>query len=224
MLVVYGRYKYKKRLSRRDRNRNVSIRIPILSTGSQLTRHGENFFTTGGLLIVGIFSSPKSKGASLLRGATRVLHNHIHVKIVMKSLTASGSTRHLDQTSVPMIRVAANAVYRLSTHVVTRTVGGVPLSSLSILVVRGINGLIYPTSCSLKRNIHIILLSIARNRSGPLGCPPVFRSTSITLIAGSSLTSTISFGHSTTLTTLGGITRRTRIVRISSGANRKVRT
>lgn len=150
------------------------------------------------------------------------LGSDIPYTIVRNSRRAIGSTTHVHTANAPTVRIGANGNYRLSTRVVTSTTPHLPLSSGNVLFVRGINGLMYPTDFSLNRGRGITILSIARNRSGPLGCPRVFTTTSLVLLGGISLLPCLGFSIRGYVTYTHRIGPRVRVVLVSTADNRKV--
>lgn len=208
----------------------VSVTSPVLSHGRHLTSRLHRQFGRTNACIVGILSDPNSNGAAAVLNAGRHLHSgtNLHYTIVRNSVTSSISTVAVGRTNVPTVRVGANNLYRLRNGVVVRTISTfsrtINLRGVSIVFVRGINGLIYPISFSLNRGLSVVVLSIPRNSSGPVGCPNVFRRTNTRLLGGISITPTFSFSVSECAGALSSLGPRTPQFTIDTHGNRNVST
>lgn len=174
------------------------------------------------IFLLGLVSSPKSNGAAALGTAVNTLGSGIGVNIVRTSVSDSISTGGVTRAKIGSVRLRANKVYRLSTRVAERNLRKLGASSIRLTVLRGINGLIYPTRFSAKTIGGTVVLSIPRNSSGPLGCPLVFSVYSIILVGGVSILPCFSFSIRGYGRCIGGEGPGTGIFLVYTGANRNV--
>lgn len=202
----------------------VRVGRDIFTSGSTASGTVHRGVDTREALFLGIVSKPKDKGAAFLAALVGELGSRVGVNRVSMSVRADLSTREITSLAkMRSVRVRGYKLYRVSTSVMSHTLLRCSARGLSLLVLRGVKGLIYPTRFSANTRGGIVLLDIPRKSSGPLGCPLVFRMDSLMLVGGVSALRCFSFSFRITGRQVLGLGPGTIILPIDTGAKRKVR-
>jgi hydrogenase nickel incorporation protein HypB len=166
--------------------RIVELRRGILKKNDELAAGLRNRFTSAGVLVLNLVSSPGTgKTAFLERTLTELRKRGARVAALVGDLETDNDARRLAASGAPVRQINTHGICHLDAEMVTKQLDGweeVPLSGLKILFIENVGNLVCPSSYDLGERIRVALLSVTEGEDKPLKYPGLFNSADAAVI------------------------------------------
>ena len=166
--------------------RIVELRRGILKKNDELAAGLRQRFTSAGVLVLNLVSSPGTGKTALLELTLRELHSHgAKAAALVGDLETDNDARRLAASGAPVRQINTHGICHLDAEMVTKHLEGweeVSLAGLEFLFIENVGNLVCPSSYDLGERIRAVLLSVTEGEDKPLKYPGLFNSSDAAVI------------------------------------------
>lgn len=166
--------------------RIVELRRGILKKNDELAAGLRNRFTSAGVLVLNLVSSPGTGKTAFLERTLRELRaNGAMVAALVGDLETDNDARRLAASGAPVRQINTHGICHLDAEMIDKHLGnwdGVALPDLDYLFIENVGNLVCPSSYDLGEKIRVALLSVTEGEDKPLKYPTLFNSADAAVI------------------------------------------
>jgi hydrogenase nickel incorporation protein HypB len=160
--------------------RIVELRQGILKKNDELARALRQKFTSAGVLVLNLVSSPGTGKTAFLERTLRDLRTRgSRVAALVGDLETDNDARRLAASGAPVRQINTHGICHLDAEMIERHLAGwegVELAGLDYLFIENVGNLVCPSSYDLGEKIRVALLSVTEGEDKPLKYPTLFNS------------------------------------------------
>jgi hydrogenase nickel incorporation protein HypB len=163
--------------------RIVELRQGILKKNDELARGLRAQFTTAGVLVLNLVSSPGTgKTAFLERTLRDLLAQGSRAAALVGDLETDNDARRLAASGAPVRQINTHGICHLEAEMVAKHLDGWNLAELDYLFIENVGNLVCPSSYDLGEKVRVALLSVTEGEDKPLKYPTLFNSADAAVI------------------------------------------
>ena len=197
--------------------RIVELRQGILKKNDELARGLRQQFTSSGVLVLNLVSSPGTgKTAFLERTLKELLARGARVAALVGDLETDNDARRLASSGAPVRQINTHGICHLEAEMVSKHLDGWDLAGLDYLFIENVGNLVCPSSYDLGEKIRIALLSVTEGEDKPLKYPTLFNSADAAIITKIDLAEPCAFDRDAALKNIRAIRPDIRIFETSA--------
>ena len=200
--------------------RIVELRQGILKKNDELARELRGRFTTAGVLVLNLVSSPGTGKTAFLERTLRELRvSGAQVAALVGDLETDNDARRLAASGAPVRQINTHGICHLEAEMVSRHLAdwdGVDLGGLDYLFIENVGNLVCPSSYDLGERVRVALLSVTEGEDKPLKYPTLFNSADAAVITKMDIAEAVGFDRATELRNIREIRPGIRIFETSA--------
>jgi hydrogenase nickel incorporation protein HypB len=200
--------------------RIVELRRGILKKNDELAAGLRQRFTSAGVLVLNLVSSPGTgKTAFLERTLRELLSSGAKAAALVGDLETDNDARRLAASGAPVRQINTHGICHLDAEMVTKHLEnweGVMLADLDYLFIENVGNLVCPSSYDLGERIRVALLSVTEGEDKPLKYPGLFNSSDAAVITKIDLAAPCGFDRELALKNINEIRPGIRIFETSA--------
>lgn len=166
--------------------RIVELRRGILKKNDELAAGLRQRFTTAGVLVLNLVSSPGTgKTAFLERTLRELLAHGSRAAALVGDLETDNDARRLAASGAPVRQINTHGICHLDAEMVGKHLegwDGVELQGLDYLFIENVGNLVCPSSYDLGEQMRVVLLSATEGEDKPLKYPTIFNTADVAMI------------------------------------------
>ena len=163
--------------------RIVELRRGILKKNDELAAALRQRFSSAGVFVLNLVSSPGTGKTAFLERALRDLREHgARVAALVGDLETDNDARRLAASGAPVRQINTHGICHLEAEMVGRHLEGWDLAALDYLFIENVGNLVCPSSYDLGEKIRVALLSVTEGEDKPLKYPTLFNSADAVVI------------------------------------------
>ena len=163
--------------------RIVELRQGILKKNDELARGLRQRFTSAGVLVLNLVSSPGTgKTAFLERTLRDLLARGSRAAALVGDLETDNDARRLAASGAPVRQINTHGICHLEAEMVAKHLEGWDLAGLDYLFIENVGNLVCPSSYDLGEAVRVALLSVTEGEDKPLKYPTLFNSADAAVI------------------------------------------
>lgn len=202
--------------------RIVQVRQQVLKKNDVLARELRERYTTAGVFVVSLVSSPGAGKTTFLRETLRrlVVSGH-RVAALVGDLATENDAVRLAESGAPVRQIVTGTVCHLEAEMVERatTDAGWNLAELDFLFVENVGNLVCPASYDLGEDLRVVLLSTTEGEDKPLKYPTIFNTADMAIITKADLSKATEFDRSAALAAIDSVRPGLPVMEVSSKKN-----
>jgi len=183
--------------------RIVELRQGILKKNDELARGLRGRFTTAGVLVLNLVSSPGTGKTAFLERTLRELRARgSRAAALVGDLETDNDARRLAASGAPVRQINTHGICHLDAEMIDRHLAGwegVELGALDYLFIENVGNLVCPSSYDLGEKIRVALLSVTEGEDKPLKYPTLFNSADAAVITKMDIAEAVDFNRATAL-------------------------
>jgi hydrogenase nickel incorporation protein HypB len=157
--------------------RIVELRQGILKKNDELARGLRQQFTSAGVLVLNLVSSPGTGKTAFLERTLRDLLAHgSRAAALVGDLETDNDARRLAASGAPVRQINTHGICHLEAEMVSKHLEGWDLVGLDYLFIENVGNLVCPSSYDLGEAVRVALLSVTEGEDKPLKYPTLFNS------------------------------------------------
>ena len=197
--------------------RIVELRQGILKKNDELARELRGRFTTAGVLVLNLVSSPGTgKTAFLERTLKDLRESGARVAALVGDLETDNDARRLAASGAPVRQINTHGICHLEAEMVSKHLEGWELGALDFLFIENVGNLVCPSSYDLGEKIRVALLSVTEGEDKPLKYPTIFNSADVAVISKNELSAAVEFDWDAARTSIQSVRPGMQIFRLSA--------
>jgi hydrogenase nickel incorporation protein HypB len=200
--------------------RIVELRQGILKKNDELARGLRDRFTSSGVLVLNLVSSPGTgKTAFLERTLRRLRERGSRVAALVGDLETDNDARRLAASGAPVRQINTHGICHLEAEMVGKHLegwDGVELGKLDYLFIENVGNLVCPSSYDLGERIRVALLSVTEGEDKPLKYPTLFNSADAAVITKMDIAEAVGFDREAAVRNIRAIRPSIRIFETSA--------
>ena len=197
--------------------RIVELRHGILKKNDELAAALRRRFTSAGVLVLNLVSSPGTGKTTFLELTLRRLRqNGARVAALVGDLETDNDARRLAASGAPVRQINTHGICHLEAEMVGRHLEGWDLAGLDYLFIENVGNLVCPSSYDLGEKIRVALLSVTEGEDKPLKYPTLYNSADAVVITKIDLAEPCSFERETALKNINEIRPGIRVFECSA--------
>ena len=200
--------------------RIVELRRGILKKNDELAAGLRSRFTTAGVLVLNLVSSPGTGKTALLERTLRELRARgAYVAALVGDLETDNDARRLAGSGAPVRQINTHGICHLDAEMIGKHLdewSGMALVSLDYLFIENVGNLVCPSSYDLGEAIRVALLSVTEGEDKPLKYPGLFNSADAAVITKIDIAEPCGFDRELALKNLNEIRPGIRIFETSA--------
>jgi hydrogenase nickel incorporation protein HypB len=166
--------------------RIVELRRGILKKNDELAAGLRHRFTSAGVLVLNLVSSPGTGKTAFLERTLRELRARgAQAAALVGDLETDNDARRLAASGAPVRQINTHGICHLDAEMIGRYLEGwegVSLEGLNYLFIENVGNLVCPSSYDLGERIRVVLLSVTEGEDKPLKYPGLFNSADAAVI------------------------------------------
>jgi len=160
--------------------RIVELRRGILKKNDELAAGLRSRFTSSGVLVLNLVSSPGTGKTMLLERTLGELRGRgARVAALVGDLETDNDARRLASSGAPVRQINTHGICHLDAEMVGKHIDewqSLELGTLDYLFIENVGNLVCPSSYDLGEAIRVVLLSVTEGEDKPLKYPGLFNS------------------------------------------------
>ena len=200
--------------------RIVELRRGILKKNDELAAGLRDRFTSAGVLVLNLVSSPGTGKTALLERTLRELRaRDLRVAALVGDLETDNDARRLAASGAPVRQINTHGICHLDAEMVSKHLEGwegVSLDRLNLLFIENVGNLVCPSSYDLGERIRVALLSVTEGEDKPLKYPGLFNSADAAVITKIDLAAPCAFDRDLALRNINEIRPGIRVFETSA--------
>jgi hydrogenase nickel incorporation protein HypB len=197
--------------------RIVELRQGILKKNDELARGLRQQFTSAGVLVLNLVSSPGTgKTAFLERTLKELLAHGFRAAALVGDLETDNDARRLASSGASVRQINTHGICHLEAEMVSKHLEGWNLAELDYLFIENVGNLVCPSSYDLGEKIRIALLSVTEGEDKPLKYPTLFNSADAAILTKIDLAEPCAFDRDAALKNIRAIRPGIRIFETSA--------
>jgi hydrogenase nickel incorporation protein HypB len=177
--------------------RIVELRQGILKKNDELARGLRERFTSSGVLVLNLVSSPGTGKTAFLERTLRQLRERgLRVAALVGDLETDNDARRLAASGAPVRQINTHGICHLEAEMIGKHLegwDGVELARLDYLFIENVGNLVCPSSYDLGERIRVALLSVTEGEDKPLKYPTLFNSADAAVITKMDIAEAVGF-------------------------------
>ena len=177
--------------------RIVELRQGILKKNDELARALRERFSSAGVLVLNLVSSPGTGKTAFLELTLRALREKgSRVAALVGDLETDNDARRLAASGAPVRQINTHGICHLEAEMVRTHLEdweGASPEELDYLFIENVGNLVCPSSYDLGERIRVALLSVTEGEDKPLKYPTLFNSADVAVITKIDLAEAVDF-------------------------------
>jgi hydrogenase nickel incorporation protein HypB len=200
--------------------RIVELRQGILKKNDELARGLRERFTSSGVLVLNLVSSPGTGKTAFLERTLRLLRERgSRVAALVGDLETDNDARRLAASGAPVRQINTHGICHLEAEMIARHLDqweGVSPEGLDYLFIENVGNLVCPSSYDLGERIRVALLSVTEGEDKPLKYPTLFNSADAAVITKMDIAEAVGFEREAAVRNIRAIRPNIRIFETSA--------
>jgi hydrogenase nickel incorporation protein HypB len=200
--------------------RIVELRRGILKKNDELAAGLRQQFTSAGVLVLNLVSSPGTGKTAFLERTLRELRARgAQAAALVGDLETDNDARRLAASGAPVRQINTHGICHLDAAMIASHLEGwegVSLAGLNYLFIENVGNLVCPSSYDLGERIRVVLLSVTEGEDKPLKYPGLFNSADAAVITKSDIAEPCGFDRELALRNINEIRPGIRILETSA--------
>src|SRR6202035_4778926 len=192
----------------------------ILKKNDELARGLRNRYTTAGVLVLNLVSSPGTGKTAFLERTLRDLRARgLRVAALVGDLETDNDARRLAASGAPVRQINTHGICHLEAEMIGKHLDGwegVELGALDYLFIENVGNLVCPSSYDLGEKVRVALLSVTEGEDKPLKYPTLLNSADAAVVTKMDIAEAVGFDRDTALRNIRAIRPGIRIFETSA--------
>lgn len=196
--------------------RIVEVRRKILKENDLLALRLRGRFTTAGVQVISLVSSPGSGKTTLLERILSDLVRDFRVAALVGDLATENDAERLARSGAPVKQITTGTVCHLDARMVEIALQDLILDELDFLFIENVGNLVCPASFDLGETMRWVLISATEGEDKPLKYPTIFNTSDVALITKTDLASAVDFDLTTARRNIEAVRPGMKVLEVSA--------
>lgn len=154
----------------------------ILDANERIARDNRKIFSSAGVYVINLMSSPGAGKTSLLEKTVRELKGGMKIAVIEGDITGTDDAVRMESLGVPVVQINTGGACHLDANMINEVLNELPLKETDMLFIENVGNLVCPAEFKVGEDIKVMILSIAEGHDKPLKYPLMFQESSALVI------------------------------------------
>ena len=174
-------------------SRIEQIRQSVLKKNDLLAAELRNRFSTAGVQVINLVSSPGAGKTSLVEYTLRQLQPRFSVAALVGDLATDRDAQRLSRAATKVQQITTGTVCHLDAEMIGTAITDWQLEALEFLFIENVGNLVCPASYDIGETMRAVLLSVTEGEDKPLKYPTIFNTADVAVITKVDLSAAVEF-------------------------------
>ena len=176
--------------------RIVEVRQGVLKKNDLLAAELRDSFTSAGVFVVSVVSSPGSGKTAFLEATLKSLSDEFRVGTLVGDLATHNDAQRLAAAGGLVRQITTGTICHLDAEMVRTALADWDLHALDFLFIENVGNLVCPASYDLGEKLRAVLISVTEGEDKPLKYPTIFNSADVAIVTKADLADAVDFNRS----------------------------
>ncbi|MCL0040523.1 hydrogenase nickel incorporation protein HypB [Thermodesulfovibrionales bacterium] len=160
----------------------LKIASKILDANERITQDNKRVFSSMGVYVINLMSSPGAGKTSLLEMTINELDGRLKVGVIEGDITGTDDAARINALGIPVVQINTGSACHLDANMINEVLGDLPLNDLDIVFIENVGNLVCPAEFNVGEDIKTMVLSLPEGDDKPLKYPLMFRESDVLII------------------------------------------
>jgi len=165
-----------------DKTKKITIETDILDRNNRLAAGNRALFSSLGVFVLNLVSSPGSGKTTILETTLRKLAQTTRCAVIEGDQQTDNDAVRIASTGVRVKQINTGAGCHLDAHMVLHAAEEFVSDKLDLLLIENVGNLVCPASFDLGENHKVVVLSVTEGEDKPLKYPHMFHAADVMLL------------------------------------------
>lgn len=165
-----------------DKSKKISVETDILDRNNRLAAGNRALFSSLGVFVLNLVSSPGSGKTTILERTLRELAQTTRCAVIEGDQQTDNDAVRIASTGVRVKQINTGAGCHLDAHMVLHAAEEFVHDELDLLLIENVGNLVCPASFDLGENHKVVVLSVTEGEDKPLKYPHMFHAADVMLL------------------------------------------
>jgi len=165
-----------------DKTKKITIETDILDRNNRLAAGNRALFSSLGVFVLNLVSSPGSGKTTILETTLRELAQTTRCAVIEGDQQTDNDAVRIASTGVRVKQINTGAGCHLDAHMVLHAAEEFVSDKLDLLLIENVGNLVCPASFDLGENHKVVVLSVTEGEDKPLKYPHMFHAADVMLL------------------------------------------
>jgi len=165
-----------------DKTKKITIETDILDRNNRFAAGNRALFSSLGVFVLNLVSSPGSGKTTILETTLRELAQTTRCAVIEGDQQTDNDAVRIASTGVRVKQINTGAGCHLDAHMVLHAAEEFVSDKLDLLLIENVGNLVCPASFDLGENHKVVVLSVTEGEDKPLKYPHMFHAADVMLL------------------------------------------
>lgn len=196
--------------------RLVEVQQSILRKNSTLALELRKRFSTRGMFVLNLLSSPGAGKTTLLEETLRRLAGRYRIGALVGDQATDNDAVRLARSGAPVKQITTGAECRLDAQMVAAALEEFNIEQLDVLAIENVGNLICPAEYDLGEDLRVVVFSVTEGEDKPLKYPLAFATAHVAVLSKIDLAEATGFDREAALANIARANPSLTVVQLSA--------
>lgn len=160
----------------------LKIASKILDANERIAQDNKRVFSSMGVYVINLMSSPGAGKTSLLEMTINELDGRLKVGVIEGDITGTDDAARINALGIPVVQINTGSACHLDANMINEVLGDLPLNDLDIVFIENVGNLVCPAEFNVGEDIKTMVLSLSEGDDKPLKYPLMFQESDVLII------------------------------------------
>lgn len=160
----------------------VTVERKVLEKNDEIARRNRALFSTGGLFVINLVSSPGSGKTSILERTLEYFNRRVPVAVIEGDVQTDFDAKRIARYHTPVVQIVTNGGCHLDAKLVEDALGSLDLKGIRLLIIENVGNLVCPSNYDLGEAMKVVVASTTEGDDKPLKYPAMFQHASVLIV------------------------------------------
>ncbi|MCL0062234.1 hydrogenase nickel incorporation protein HypB [Thermodesulfovibrionales bacterium] len=160
----------------------LKIASKILDANERIAQDNKRVFSSMGVYVINLMSSPGAGKTSLLEMTINELDGRLKVGVIEGDITGTDDAARINALGIPVVQINTGSACHLDANMINEVLGDLPLNDLDIVFIENVGNLVCPAEFNVGEDIKTMVLSLPEGDDKPLKYPLMFQESDALII------------------------------------------
>ncbi|MBM4168777.1 MAG: hydrogenase nickel incorporation protein HypB [Ignavibacteria bacterium] len=160
----------------------LTVERKLLEKNDIVAQELRGLFTSSGMFVLNMVSSPGSGKTSLVEATIKALQRRVRIGVIEGDVQTDLDARRIDALNVPVVQIVTHGACHLEAPLVRDAYRQLADAKLDILIIENVGNLVCPAAYDLGESLKVVVASTTEGDDKPLKYPAMFRHARVLII------------------------------------------
>lgn len=160
----------------------VDMDQAILQANDKLAQKNRERFTSHGIYVINLLSSPGSGKTSTILVLINELSKAYKIAVIEGDIASDVDAQTIKETGTAAVQINTGGLCHLESKMISKALDVLDLENLDLIIIENVGNLVCPVDFDLGEDIKAMILSVPEGDDKPLKYPGVFQAADLLMV------------------------------------------